>query len=396
MKSSFVACCLLLSCSAAAPDPKPLEGRSAAVQRPGSTLDVSPQTAPAALAAPPAEREPEPEPERAAEPPKSRTDDAIAALRELSADPEPEHTTNDTHYLVSNERRHDLFRPELDDRGGVQLGVGTDQHYVMAGWSRPELIVVVDFDQQVVELHEVYGALMGAAPTVEEFRRLWTEQGAVDARAALNDAIDDRDRRERLLTRYDDTRPLVDKRLRKLAKRYAQLGVHSYLDTPEQYRFVAELHAAGRVIAIRGDFTQDGVLRQVARVLDEHGLAISVLYLSNIEQYLSYRKPFRANMTALPLAEDAVVLRTLPGKPAGFHYFVQSGEDFLAWMRAKQGWTVYRMVGLAKGEHLEANRRVVLGGPGDDDEASPGASTEAPGVTPSPDATSDPRTRAIR
>ena len=128
-----------------------------------------------------------------------------------------------------------------------------------------------------------------------------------------------------------------------------------------------ELHARGRVVAIRGDFTVDGVLRELASVLEAHGLRIEVLYLSNIEQYLAYRKPFRANMLALPLAEDALVLRTLPGKPAGFHYFLQSGDDFLAWMRESRGSTVYRMVGKAKGDPpLTANERVVLTGRPDD------------------------------
>lgn len=344
--------CLLAACSAAAPEPTPepvpervplvapraVEPRSAEPDSPKLDLPT------------PSRSEPEPGPLEA----------AIAALRELEPDPRPEHITNDEHYLVSNERRHDLFRPELDDRGGVQLGVGTDQHYVMAGWSRPELVVIVDFDQQVIELHAVYGALMAAAPAVEDFRRLWTEEGVDDAHAALREVVADEDRRAVLRERYDQTRPLVDKRLRRLARRYAELGVHSYLDTPEQYRFVAELHASGRVVAIRGDFTRDGVLRRIARVLDEHEQRIEVLYLSNIEQYLAYRKPFRDNMLALPLAEDALVLRTLPGKPAGFHYFLQGGGDFQAWMRAARGSTVYRMVGKAKGEPFDANQRVVL------------------------------------
>lgn len=376
-------CCVLAACSAVAPEPSPsptpeAEHEPVAAQAEGSAIGAEVDRAErrADTAEAPDEVEAtgteavadsrtvaELAPADRAEPAAteaSRLVSAIAALGGLEPDPEPEHTTNDVHYLVSNERRHDLFRPELDDRGGVLLGVGTDQHFVMAGWARPELVVVVDFDPQVIELHQIHHVLMQAAPTVEELRHLWSEAGVEDAHAALRAAVHEPARRDALRGRYDETRELVDGRLRRLAARYHELGVRSYLDAPEQYRFVRELQQQGRVVAIRGDFTRQGALREVARVLDEHELDVEVLYLSNIEQYLAYRKPFRDNMLALPLADDALVLRTLPGKPAGFHYFLQSGDDFLAWMRAARGSTVYRMVGKIKGEPFAANERVVL------------------------------------
>ncbi len=305
---------------------------------------------------------PDPDPD-SPEPPAASSDSIAAAanaLRALEPDPAPAHTTNDLHYLVSNERRLDLFRPELDDLGGVLLGVGTDQNYVMAAWSRTELLVVVDFDQQVVDLHAIHGALMAAAPTVADFRRLWTEPGAPEAHAALRAA---HPARPELLALYDDARDVVDRRLRGLARRYAELGIRSWLDTPEQYRFVADLHARGRVVALRGDFTQGGVLRRVAATLGAHALPVKVLYLSNIEQYFAYRRPFKDNMLALPFADDTVVLRTLPGRPAGFHYIVQRGDDFHAWMRAPKVWSVYKLRGMAKGEHLVAGERWVAGPP---------------------------------
>jgi hypothetical protein len=290
----------------------------------------------------------------------ARLDAAAAELRALLPDPAPAQTTNDLHYLVSNERRLDLFRPELDDRGGVMLGVGTDQNYVMAAWSRTELLVIVDFDQQVVDLHAVHGALLAVAPTAEDFRRLWAEDGADAARAAVRAAHPER---PELVELYDTARKVVDRRLRNLARRYAELGVRSWLDTPAQYRYVADLHARGRVVALRGDFTRDGLLRRVAAVLHAHALPLKVLYLSNIEQYFTYRRPFKDNMLALPLHDDTLVLRTLPGRPAGFHYIVQRGADLHAWMRAPKVWSVYRIRGMAKGEHLVAGERFVAGAP---------------------------------
>jgi hypothetical protein len=371
VKGTLVGLALVVACSATAPGPPP----AAAVSEPVAAVPqhVGPAALPSApvieegpsadpSVAPVAPELGNPAPEATAVPAADRLDAVVAELRALSPDPTPEHTTNDVHYLVSNERRLDLFRPDLDELGGVMLGVGSDQNYVMAAWSRTELLVIVDFDQQVVDLHGIHGALMAAAPTIDEYRRLWSEDGADDARAAITAAFEGGARRERLAL-YDEARAVVDKHLRALARRDTELGIHSYLDTPEQYRFVADLHAAGRVVALRGDFTRDGLLREVARVLDAHDQALKVLYLSNIEQYFTYRSPFKANMLALPFDEDTVVLRTLPGRPAGFHYIVQHGDDFHAWMRAPRVWSVYKLRGMAKGEHLVAGERWVAGAP---------------------------------
>lgn len=351
---------LAVACSTAPPGEAP--GQGAAAQRQRSVEVVHPaRPSPVTTTVHPASASPPPT-ATPATPPAPTPAFAAAAdeLRALPPDPAPERTTNDLHYLVSNERRLDLFRPELDDLGGVMLGVGTDQNYVMAAWSRTELLVIVDFDQQVVDLHAIHGALLAAAPTVEDFRRLWAEDGADAARVAIRAAHFER---PELVELYDSSRELVSRRLRKLARRYVELGVRSWLDTPAQYRYVADLHARGRVVALRGDFTRDGLLRRVAAVLHAHALPLRVLYLSNIEQYFTYRRPFKDNMLALPLHDDTLVLRTLPGRPAGFHYIVQRGDDFHAWMRAPKVWSVYRIRGMTKGEPLVAGERFVAGAP---------------------------------
>jgi hypothetical protein len=375
VRAALVVGAIAAACTTAAPEPgapgstpAPREDATVAIEPQARTLEpvaTSWETAPV-LEPVPTHREVNEITEPAAVTPSKRTvsvaalDAAADELRALLPDPAPARTTNDLHYLVSNERRLDLFRPELDDLGGVMLGVGTDQNYVMAAWSRTELLVIVDFDQQVVDLHGIHGALLAAAPTVEDFRRLWAEDGVDAARAAVRAAHPER---PELVELYDTAREVVDRRLRKLARRYAELGVRSWLDTPAQYRHVADLHARGRVVALRGDFTRDGLLRRVAAVLRAHTLSLEVLYLSNIEQYFTYRRPFKDNMLALPLHDDTLVLRTLPGRPAGFHYIVQRGDDFHAWMRAPKVWSVYRIRGMAKGEPLVAGERFMAGAP---------------------------------
>ena len=55
------------------------------------------------------------------------------------------------------------------------MGVGTDQNYLIAGWSRPEVLVLMDFDQVVVDLHRVYQLAFLHAESPEAFLRLSAE-----------------------------------------------------------------------------------------------------------------------------------------------------------------------------------------------------------------------------
>lgn len=287
-------------------------------------------------------------------------DAAAEALRALAPDPAPPAITNDKHYLVSNERRLDLYRPDIDGLGGAFIGVGTDQNYILAGFIAPSLMVIVDFDQAVVDLHAIHGALLKASPDAASFLHLWSDAGTPEALAAIDAQIEDPARRRTLRALHALARPEVDARLRTLRKRYAALGIVAWLEDPEQFEIVRDLFVRDRVVAIRGDLTRDGVLQQIADVLAEHGQHVRVLYLSNVEQYVAYRSPWKRNMLALPLSGDSLVLRTLPGRPAGFQYILQRGPDFQAWMRAPKVWSVYRLRGLARGEHLTASERFFI------------------------------------
>lgn len=307
-----------------------------------------------------------PQPAPSAAPTVDPVDAAAHALRVLQPDAAPAAITNDKHYLVSNERRLDLYRPDVDDLGGAYIGVGTDQNYILAGFIRPSLVVIVDFDQAVVDLHAVHGALVREAPDAGAFLHLWSADGQHEALAILEASTSDPHRAHTLRDLYALARPDVDTRFRKLRKRYAELGIRAWLEVPEQYQTVRDLFVNDRVVAIRGDFTRAGVMQEVATVLRDHGLGVRVLYLSNVEQYVAYRSPWKANMLALPLDDRSLVLRTLPGRPAGFQYILQRGPDFQAWMRTPKVWSVYRLRGLTRGEHLVASERFFI-------QARPGA-----------------------
>ncbi len=287
----------------------------------------------------------------------------LGDVSRLASDPAPAELTNDTHYLVSNERRLDLLRDDVAGRGGVYVGVGAAQNYLLAGWAEPSFMVLVDFDQDVVDLHALYAAFLAHADDGTQFEALWSEDAGPTVRRLLAIAASDPARRVRLQGLYDRARLEVATSLGKTRARFEALGVHSILDDDVQYTRVATLARTGRIVAKRGDFTEPGVVADIASALAQAHAHLGVLYLSNIEQYFMYGHAFRDNVQALPMDEHTAVLRTLPAKPAGFEYITQRGDHMQAWVRQKNVRSVYRIRGMKPGLERPASTRIEAGAP---------------------------------
>lgn len=287
----------------------------------------------------------------------------LGEVARLPSDPAPAKLTNDTHYLVSNERRLDLLREDIAGKGGVYLGVGAAQNYLLAGWAAPSFMVLLDFDQDVVDLHTIHVAFLAHANDGAAFEALWSEASDPTATRLLAVAASDRARAVRLRALYDRARPEIASSLAKTRARFEELGVSNYLDDDAHYAAVATLARTGRIIAKRGDFTEPGVVAALAQALEQAHARLGVLYLSNIEQYFMYGRGFRDNVEALPMGENTTVLRTLPAKPAGFEYITQRGDHMQAWVRRKDVRSVYRIRGMKPGLERPASTRIEVGAP---------------------------------
>ncbi len=283
---------------------------------------------------------------------------ALSPAIALRSDPPPAKITNDTHYLVSNERRLDLFADDVRDRGQVYVGVGAGQNYVLAGWADPDFMVLIDFDADVVDLHALYISFFAHAPDILTFEALWVEEAAARRLLALAQPLPLR--RARLEALYLRARAEVASQLVRMRSKLEEAGETGYLNDAEQYRRIAALARRGRIVAKRGDFTAPGVVADLADVLRSTDSRIGVLYLSNIEQYFMYGPGFRKNVAALPLDAETAVLRTLPARPAGFEYLVQTGADAQAWITLRSTRSVYRMRGPIHGVERPASTRVEL------------------------------------
>lgn len=324
--SLSLAASVLVGCVATAA-PRPAADATPSAAAPASLPPV-PVAAPPVSAAPLAE----------ASAPATARSNAFRA-GDIRSDPPPRSLIHSSHYWISNEHSHFVWHAPLQALGGAYLGVGTDQNYLLAGWARPELLLLVDFDASIVDLHRAYRVAFTAAASPAEFLALWSPAGAAAHAAHIVAAYPDPDLQARVLAAQRTARRLVHHRLRTTLRVHGDRGIATYLDDAAQYEHLRRLWQEDRVLPIRGDLTGDAALVDIAAALRAAGLTLSVLYLSNAEQYFDFVPSFRRNVLALPMDERSVVLRTLGWRTHGFvageyyHYNRQSGANFREWLR---------------------------------------------------------------
>lgn len=275
----------------------------------------------------------------------------LKAFSAVEPDPHPEKLTRDSHYWVSDEQRHDLFRESIADSGGVFIGLGTDQNYLMAAWAKPEVLIPLDFDQAVVDLHFVFRAIFLNAPTPQAFIDLWQEKKEGETRALLKEVYADKSPafRKGVLRAFKVGARFVRRRLNRIVKKFGRLEVPTFLSDQTQYQYIVDMFRTKRVFPVRGDLTATRTLRQVATAAKSVGLTIRTLYLSNAEQYFKYTAEYRENMFALPFDDRTKVIRTVGTKKPWtadgvYDYVCQTGDNFRTWLSHKKTFNVWTIV----------------------------------------------------
>lgn len=257
------------------------------------------------------------------------------ALRDIPMDPPPENLIQDQHFLVSDEHHPERFKEEMADLGGVYIGVGPEQNYLFAGWSKPEILVLLDFDQMVVDVHEIYRVFILACDTPEALVKMWHKDQNDLATAAIKKAVTDVDAQNNLLGVYRASRRPIYNRLNSLRIRYGAMKLPTFLNDQTQYDYVRNLFEGGRVRAVRGDLTKDQAMNGVAKAAKTLGVPVRCTYLSNVEQYFDYANGIGANCLAQPGDTKSKVLRTVykgTSQYERYHYCVQQNDDFRAWL----------------------------------------------------------------
>ncbi|MEM6997187.1 MAG: hypothetical protein AAF721_42170 [Myxococcota bacterium] len=262
-------------------------------------------------AAPAAEPEPEPEPEDGL----PTLTDAQRQIFASGAEDEP--LAVDTHYIQSNETRHDLFFPYIEGIGGAAIGVGSDQTFTIAATAQSELLFMMDIDRRVVELQKMYAVLVPAAESAQALVDMFHHKNEATTKAVLTEAFADMGDKERtrLLRGFRIGRETVYRHLVRVIGRTVEGQPASWLSAPEKFAHVQDLYRKGRVRTMVGNLAGTESMRTVGKVCTELGVPLRVLYMSNAEEYFKYTADFRQNIESLPLDEDkSVVLRTIYSK----------------------------------------------------------------------------------
>lgn len=269
----------------------------------------------------------------------------LEAFGALPADPEPEEITRGQHYWIGNEDRLDIFHEAIAQKGGIHLGVGAEQNYILCGWSRCEVLVLMDFDQAIVDLHRVYRLAFQAAATKEDFKAIWLDKNRRVLRAAIRSELKGKERigAQKAL---DVARWSIERRFAKLETQMAAHKLPFFLDDDDTYAWLRALVMEGKVFAVRGDLTAKRTVQAIGAAATASKKTFGSIYLSNAEQYFQYKQQTRSNFQSLPMAANSVVLRThgwntLRYAKGGnsYHYGVQTGPSFTALAGDKTVWS---------------------------------------------------------
>lgn len=256
-------------------------------------------------------------------------------FHKIRRDPPPEQLTQGHSYLTSDESELYLFKNVVTPRGGLYVGLGTDPNYVFAAWANADAMILMDFDQNVVDLHRVYGAFFRVAKTPAEFLALWDKDNEAAAHTAIEAA---EPKRAKWLKRiYAQGRKKVKARLEWMRDTWPPLGAQTFASDQTQYDYCVKMVVEDRVHAVRGDLTKDKTMSDIAKFARKHGLQISTLYLTNAEYYFEFATgDYIKNITGLPMPDDSIVLHTFPRSQKEYRYVYEPGPVYQAWVKSEK------------------------------------------------------------
>lgn len=249
------------------------------------------------------------------------------------------------HYLAGDEWNMELFRPHVVNLGGAYVGVGSDQSYLFMGWQRPEIVVQMDYDPWVVDLHAAYHVIFREATTPDEFMAWWSKGKSKALKALLKTKLPEKKRSE-IIRVVRMNKSNVRARLRRLRRAMKKRKIPCFLTDQTQYAFVRDMIIAGRVRTLSANLLDDEGVVGIGNMLKKMGVPVRLLYLSNAETYWRYSNQFRTNMWSLPHDDKSVVLRTTGSWSLNkdYRYYVQPINLYHEWLKRKWVYKVHRMI----------------------------------------------------
>jgi hypothetical protein len=268
--------------------------------------------------------------------------------------------------FVSNEANYQVVIPDLKRQiqpGGVYLGVAPEQNFTYIAAVQPKIAFIFDIRRQnMIELL-MYKALFEMSPERADFvSRLFSRKrpeglpASSSARALFDafvavqpdkqlysetlQAMKDRliKQHQFKLTPEDESKidyifsvffrggPRMDYAFASASPNsfvpsYYNLMISTdrtgrnwaYLANEEDYRFVRTMEQMNLIVPIVGDFAGPKAIKSVAKYLRDHNAAVTVFYISNVEDYLSTNwASYRSNLESLPVESSGLFIRFVP------------------------------------------------------------------------------------
>src|SRR5688572_11892727 len=266
--------------------------------------------------------------------------------------------------FMSNEDSAQFVIPSLKEttkKGGVYIGVGSEQNFTYIAAIQPRLAFVVDIRRDNVFEHLMYKALFEISDNRADFvsllfarkrpaaltagtdvKTLFEAYRSVDVDPSLYEAslraVLDRLVKDHGFPLTDADRASVTQALNAFRTAgpfslkgfgdttnpvYADLmaatdlagNVQSFLASEENYRIVRELERQNLVVPLVGDFAGAKTIVGIGQYLREHKAIVSTFYVSNVERYLfeqgEHGKQFYLNASKLPADSSSTFIRAV-------------------------------------------------------------------------------------
>ena len=250
---------------------------------------------------------------------------------------------------------------EMTKRGGVYVGVGSEQNFTYIAAIQPKLAFIVDIRRDNVFEHLMYKALFELSDNRADFvsrlfsrkrpagldnatgvKALFEAYRSVEADSSLYEtnlrAVLDRLTRDHGFPLTDADRTSVTQAMNAFRNAgpfslkgfgdttnptYGELMAatdlagqfQSYLASEENFKIVRELERQNLVVPVVGDFAGDKAIVGIGRYVRERGAIVNTFYVSNVERYLFEQgergKQFYSNVSTLPADATSTFIRAV-------------------------------------------------------------------------------------
>jgi hypothetical protein len=288
-----------------------------------------------------------------------------------------------SHNYVTNETSYLQVARVLSEKakkGGAYIGVGPEQNFTYIGLTRPSIAFVVDIRRRNALLLLLYKAIFDEARSRTHFLSLLLSRPYDSARdpgdgatvdeviAAVEKNPPDKtlreDNRKRFIDRieHDYKVKLKDSdhlEIKETQQAFFadQLEIAFVVDMPNSrkrasfrttlkmadpsgkqqgflaredlFRYVQRMQREHRIVPVVGDFGGEHAFKEIGAYLKQHGIVVSVMYASNVEEYLLDQRTFKKwvdNVSAQPTDGESLFVRAFLERKHHVHKAQQQGH----------------------------------------------------------------------